>query len=186
MDDSIYSEEELIKRSMKGDERAFRILVEKYQNILYGTAYLILRDRQMTEEAVQETILKMWKHLGSLHTENSIKPWLMKVIINEANRQFRKKNLPTVPLEEVPEQEDAGDMDEMLIHEENHHVLREALAELSPEQREAVILRYFSDLTVPEIAAATSIPEGTIKSRLSRALDRLYTVIGGSDNFKRG
>jgi len=178
-----YPEEELVKRSRKGDEGAFRILVEKYRDMLMGTAYLILRDRQLTEEIVQETVLKMWKKLPSLRDSSSLKPWLMRILINEANQQFRKKKIATVPLEEASEIPDASNIDESLIQGENHQLLREAMASLSPEQKEVIILRYFSDLTVPEIAAATSIPEGTIRSRLSRALDRLYMTIGSEDNY---
>ncbi len=177
-----YSEAELVNRCQKGDEGAFRILVEKYQNMLLGTAYLILKNRQSADEAVQETIIKMWKNLTSLHDSSSLKPWLMRIVINEANRQFRKKNVPTIPLEEAPEQANADNIDELLIQEENHQLLREALSALSPEQREAIILRYFTELTVPEIAAATSTPEGTVRSRLSRALDRLYMTINTGDN----
>jgi RNA polymerase sigma-70 factor (ECF subfamily) len=107
----------------------------------------------------------------------------MRIVINEANRQFRKKSISTVSLESAPEiPDDDYNIDELLIQEENHQMLREALSSLSPEQREVIVLRYFSDLTVPEIAAAVSIPEGTVKSRLSRALDRLYMTVSSIDN----
>lgn len=183
MNKKVYSEEELVKRSREGDEGAFRILVDKYRDMLMGTAYLILRDRQLTEEVVQETVFKMWKHLPSLRDESSLKPWLMRIVVNEANQQFRKKKVATVPLEEASEVPDTGNnIDELLIQGENHQLLRESLASLSPEQKEVIILRYFSDLTVPEIAAAISTPEGTIRSRLSRALDKLYMIISNGDN----
>jgi RNA polymerase sigma-70 factor (ECF subfamily) len=178
-----YPEEKLVKRCQKGDESAFRILVENYRDLLLGTAYLILKNRQSADEVVQETVIKMWENLPSLRDSGSLKPWLMRILVNEANQQFRKKNIPTVPLESAPEiPDDDYNIDELLIQEENHQMLREALSSLSPEQREVIVLRYFSDLTVPEIAAAVSIPEGTVKSRLSRALDRLYMTVNSVDN----
>jgi RNA polymerase sigma-70 factor (ECF subfamily) len=178
-----YPEEKLVKRCQKGDESAFRILVENYRDLLLGTAYLILKNRQSADEVVQETVIKMWENLPSLRDSGSLKPWLMRILVNEANQQFRKKNIPTVPLESAPEiPDDDYNIDELLIQEENHQMLREALSSLSPEQREVIVLRYFSDLTVPEIAAAVSIPEGTVKSRLSRALDRLYMTVSSIDN----
>ncbi|MFA5629622.1 MAG: sigma factor [Dehalococcoidales bacterium] len=94
MGEQEYSEEKLVKRCQKGDEVAFRILVEKYKNLLLGTAYLILKNRQSAEEVVQETVLKMWKKLPSLRDRGSLKPWLMRILVNEANRQFRKKSIP--------------------------------------------------------------------------------------------
>ena len=178
-----YSEETLVKRCQKGDEGAFRILVGKYKDLLLGTAYLILKDRQSADEVVQETVIKMWENLPSLHDSRSLKPWLMRIVVNEANRQFRKKSIQTVPLESASEiPDDDYDIDELLIQEENHHILREALSSLSPEQRDVIVLRYFSDLTVPEIAAAISVPEGTVKSRISRALDKLYMTVTCVDN----
>ncbi len=173
-----YSEKKLVERCRKGDEGAFRILVEKYKDLLLGTAYLILKNRQSADEVVQETVLKMWENLPSLHDSSNLKPWLMRIVINEANQQFRKKSIPTVSLESASEiPDDDYNIDELLIREENHQILQEALSSLSPEQREVIVLRYYSDLTVPEIAAAVSVPEGTVKSRLSRALDRLYMAV---------
>lgn len=178
-----YSEEKLVKRCQKGDEGAFRIIVEKYKDLLLGTAYLILKDRQSADEVVQETVIKMWENLPSLRDSGSLKPWLMRIVVNEAKRQFRKKSISTVSLESVSEiPDDDYNIDELLVQEENHQMLREALSSLSPEQREVIVLRYFSDLTVPEIAAAISIPEGTVKSRISRALDKLYMMVTGIDN----
>ena len=83
-----------------------------------------------------------------------------------------------IPLEEAKEV--VGELDEaesLLIRSEERHRLRLALDKLPSEQKEAVILRYFSDLTVPEIAAVMNQREGTIKSRLSRAVDRLSEIL---------
>jgi RNA polymerase sigma-70 factor, ECF subfamily len=183
MNDMAYSEEELIQCSQRGDENAFSLLVEQYRRVIFGTVYLILRDNRSTEETVQETIIKMWKHLPSLRTSSSIKPWLIRIAVNEAKQLLRKRKFLTVPLEEASELMDANNTDELLVQDENHQVLRQALSLLSPEQKEVIILRYFTDLTVPEIARATSTREGTIKSRLSRALDRLHEIISSDDEF---
>ena len=86
--------------------------------------------------------------------------------------------MPTMPLEEAPEM--ASDPDEAetaAVRHEERQSLKRALEMLPSEQREAVVLRFFSDLTIPEIATVTSQREGTIKSRLSRALDRLGEIL---------
>ena len=163
----------LVRRCQTGDTEAFRALIETYKNTLFGVAYLMTHDRGLAEDAVQEGLVQIWKHLPSLSDPNRVKPWLIRIVVNEVKQQFRIKRVPSLPLEagdiacedNVPEQE--------AISEERRQLIRRALAGLPPEQREAVILRFYSDLTVPEIAAATRQPEGTIKSRLHRALSRL-------------
>ena len=168
----------LIRRCQAGDKEAFGMLVERYRSVLFGTAYLMMRDRGLAEDAVQESLIQIWKHLPSFRLKSSIKTWLVRIVINEVKQQTRKKKLPMIPLEEAKEV--VGELDEaesLLIRSEERHRLRLALDKLPSEQKEAVILRYFSDLTVPEIAAVMNQREGTIKSRLSRAVDRLSEIL---------
>jgi RNA polymerase sigma-70 factor (ECF subfamily) len=177
----------LVRRSQAGDKEAFRTLVGQYRSVLFGTAYLMTRDRGLAEDAMQEALIKMWKHLPSLRLQSSLKAWLVRVVVNEVKQQFRKKQVSTVPLERAPDM--AGDFSEAetaIVHDEERQHLKKALEMLSPEQREAVVLRYFSDLTVPEIAVATGQREGTIKSRLSRALDQLREILRGDKRWEGG
>jgi RNA polymerase sigma-70 factor (ECF subfamily) len=90
-----------------------------------------------------------------------------------------------VPLEYAPEiVDDCDDAVTMMIRNEDHQNLRQAMEQLPLEIKETVILRYFSDLTVPEIAAVMKKPEGTIKSRLSRALIRLNEILSNSETIE--
>ncbi len=172
------AEAALVRRCQSGDKEAFRMLVEQYRSALFGTAYLMLRDRGSAEDAVQEALIQIWEHLPSLRLYGSIKVWLIRIVVNEVKQQIRKKRVPTVPFEQAPEE--AGSFSEaetaMLRHEERRQ-LRQALEILPAEQREAVVLRYFADLTVPEVSRVLGQREGTIKSRLSRALDRLGEIL---------
>ena len=186
MDESIYSEEELISHSQQGDETAFRLIIEKYKSALFGTAYLILQDYQITEEVVQEAILKMWEHLPSLRVNDRLKPWLLRIVVNEARQLLRRKRVSTVSLEKMSELIGDYDMDEILVSSENHQLVRQAVSELPSGQREVVILRYYNELTIPEIADAISAREGTVKSRLSRALDHLEEIMQGDYVSKKG
>ncbi len=179
------SETALVSRFQAGDAEAFRTLVEQYSRVLFGTAYLMTRDRGMAEDAVQATLVQMWKKLPSLRLRSSLKAWLVRVVVNEVNQQRRKKRLPTVSLEQAPEvPDDPPEVETVLFHGEERQRLRQALETLTVEQREAVVLRYFSDLTVPEVAAATGEREGTIKSRLSRALDNLGEILRKDEIFQ--
>ena len=177
----------LIRRCQAGDKEAFRMLVEQYRSVLFGTAYLMMRDRGLAEDAVQEALIQVWKHLPSFHLKSSIKTWLVRIVINEVKQQFRKKKLPVIPLDSANEETGMPDeADTALIRSEERLSLRLALNRLQPDQREAVVLRYYSELTVPEIAAVTDQREGTIKARLSRALDRLAEILRNDRTWEEG
>jgi RNA polymerase sigma-70 factor (ECF subfamily) len=175
---------ELIRRCQAKDKDAFRLLVEYYRKIMFGTAYLMTKDRGLAEDALQEALIQIWKHLPSLRRGESLKPWLVRIVVNEVNRERRKKQVPTVPLEFAPEiVDDCDDAATAMIRSENHQNLRRALEQLPLEIKETVILRYFSDLTVPEVAKVMGKPEGTIKSRLSRALSRLNEILSKDETL---
>jgi len=175
---NVSQEAALIRRCQEGDKAAFGMLVEQYRTVLFGTAYLMMRDRGLAEDAVQEALIQIWKHLPSFRLKSSIKTWLVRIVINEVKQQNRKKKLTMIPLESA--NQEIGMIDGAgiaLSRDEERQNLREALDKLQPEHREAVVLRYYSDLTVPEIAAVMGEREGTIKSRLSRALDQLGEIL---------
>ena len=177
----------LVRRCQAGDQEAFRMIVEQYRSILFGTAYLMIRDRVLAEDAVQEALTKMWKHLPSLRVRGSFKAWLVRIVVNEVKQQFRKKQASLAPLEQASEV--AGDFDDAetaMIRDEERRHLKQALEKLPAEQREAVVLRYFSELTVPEIATVTGQREGTIKSRLSRALSHLSEILQNDRTWEEG
>ena len=177
----------LIRRCQAGDKEAFRTLVEQYRSILFGTAYLMMRDRGLAEDAVQEALIQIWKHLPSFRLKSSLKTWMVRIVVNEVKQQFRKKQVPTVPLEQASQVTDDLDKAEiaMIRNEERQH-LKQALEQLPAEQKEAVVLHYFSELTVPEIATVTGQREGTIKSRLSRALSHLGEILQNDRTWEEG
>jgi RNA polymerase sigma-70 factor (ECF subfamily) len=180
-------EEALIRRCQAGDKEAFCMLIEQHSKMLFGTAYLMTRDRGLAEDAVQEALVKIWKHLPSLRLHGSLKAWFLRIVVNEVKQQFRKRQIPTVPLEQVSElTADPGEAETELVRHEEHQHLKQALGMLPLEQREAVILRYFSDLTVPEVAAVMGQREGTIKSRLSRALNQLGEILSSDKTWEGG
>jgi len=177
----------LVRRSQAGDKEAFRTLVEQYRSVLFGIAYLMIRDRGLAEDAVQEALIQTWKHLPSLRLHSSFKAWLVRIVVNEVKQQFRKKQVPTVPLEQASEvAEDLDRAETAMIQNEERQHLRQILEMLPQEQREAVVLRYFSELTVPEIATVTGQREGTIKSRLSRALRHLSEILQNDRIWEEG
>ena len=178
MADPAITDNEAIVRCQAGDRDAFRHLVEQYKDVLFGTAVLMTGNRAVAEEQVQEALLSAWRGIRGFRRGNPVKPWLMRILVNAVLAQQRKRAIPTTPLNEFPIPTEEGQSGgaslpgpaETLDALENRLILRRAIAGLSPEHRQAVTLRYFAGLTVPEVARTLGVREGTIKSRLHRAL----------------
>ncbi|KTB47794.1 RNA polymerase sigma factor, sigma-70 family [Dehalogenimonas alkenigignens] len=169
----------LVRRCQAGDAEAFRILVEAYRNTLFGVAFLMTHDRPAAEDAVQGGLVQVWRCLPSLRGPSKVKPWLIRIVVNEVKQQFRMKHVPVAPLEAAADIPDETDLPEQkVISAERRQTIRRALSKLPPEQREAVVLRYYSGLTVPEIGGTTGQPQGTVKSRLHRDLAHLGKELG--------
>ena len=167
------TDNEAIARCQGGDRDAFRHLVEQYKDVLFGTAVLMTGNRAVAEEQVQEALLSAWRGIRGFRLGNPVKPWLVRILVNAVLSQQRRRSIPTVQFDEYESAEPdpaAHNPAERLDAVESRIELRRAISELSREHRQVVALRYFAGLTVPEIARALSAREGTVKSRLHRAL----------------
>ena len=167
------TDQEAIHRCQQGDREAFRQLVDRYRDVLFGTAVLMTGNRAVAEEQVQEALLSAWRGIRGFRPGNPAKPWLVRILVNAVLSQQRRRALPTVQLGDSGPDElrlDSSDPSAALDALEDLLALRRAIAELSPDHRQVVALRYFAGLTVPETARALGVREGTVKSRLHRAL----------------
>ena len=169
------TDHEAIERCQDGDREAFRHLVDRYRDVLFGTAVLMTGNRAVAEEQVQEALLSAWRGIRSFRLGNPVKPWLVRILVNAVLSQQRRRVLPIVPMDDGPDTPDTGTADPAAALDalETRLVLRRAIANLSPDHRQVVALRYFAGLTVPETARALGVREGTVKSRLHRALAAL-------------
>ncbi len=168
------TDDEAIRRCQDGDRDAFRHLVEAYKHPLYGTAVLMTGNPALAEEHVQEALLNAWRGIGRFERGRPFKPWLMRILVNDVLSGRRRRALRTVPIEDSPEPRSTGDEAEAIA---NRETLRQVLEQLTPEHREVVVLRYFADLTVAEVARSAGIREGTAKSRLHRALRQMRDLL---------
>ena len=167
------TEDEAVLRCQDGDRDAFRYLVEQYKDVLHGTAYLMTGNRALAEEQVQEAFLSAWQGIRGFQLGRPFKPWLVRILINAVLGQRRRRALTTVPLEESDRPEDSPSVDEAVEALADRQSVRRALTGLPPDQRQVVVLRYFADLTVRQVAQAMGIREGTVKSRLHRSLQQM-------------
>ncbi len=144
------------------------------------------RDRESVQDVTQEALIRVWRDLPSYRRIGSFKSWMLRILVNSARKHYRKKRVPTVALESAMEvAENSEGLEDTVEREEEAHRLRQALEHLSSDHREALILRYYDELTVPEIARVMGCREGTVKSRLGRAHSRLREVLSSQESFSR-
>lgn len=176
------TDEQAVLRCQNGEHEAFRHLVERYKDVLFGTAVLMTGDRALAEEQVQEALLAAWRGISGFQSGRPVKPWLVRILVNAVVSQRRRRAIDTVPLETYSHADDRPSPGETVEANLDREEIREALGGLSADHRQVVVLRYFADLTVPELAEAIGVREGTVKSRLSRALGQLreHLASGGA------
>ncbi len=171
------NDQDAIRLCQEGDREAFRHLVDQYKDVLYGTAYLMTGNAAVAEEQVQETFISAWRGIRGFRTGQPVKPWLVRILVNGVLDERRRRSIPTASLEDVPLSGGAGDPGELAEKLDSRDQVRRALGTLSVEHRQVVMLRYFTGLSVPEIAYGLGCREGTVKSRLHRALAQLRQTI---------
>jgi RNA polymerase sigma factor (sigma-70 family) len=168
-------ERELVRRARRGDDRAFAELVRMHQEIAFRVAYVIAGSE--AEDAVQEGVLKAWRALARFRPGAPFRPWLLRIVANEA-RNRRRSSGRRAALVLRAEHEDvsggaAPSPEAAVVAAEERVRLLAALDTLPDDARTALVCRYLLDLGEAETAAVLGIRRGTVKSRVSRALDRL-------------
>ena len=169
-------ETELVARARRGDADAYEELVRAYQGIAFRTAYLVTGNAADAEEAAQDAFVKAYRALWRFRSGAPFKPWLLRIVANEARNRRRSAGRRTalaLRAIQAPPGEAAPSPEAVLLGAERRHGLIAALNRLDERDREAVACRYFLDLSEAETAAALGVRPGTVKSRLSRALERL-------------
>ena len=161
------TDEQAVLRCQDGDREAFHHLVERYQDLLYRTAMLMTGSRALAEELVQGALRSAWRGIHGFQHECPVKPWLMRYLAREGVSQRRRRPAAGV----VPSGSEQPDEPDQAQHERQD--MRQALAGLDADQRHLLVLHFFADLTVPQLAKALDAGEDTINTRLGRALGQL-------------
>jgi RNA polymerase sigma factor (sigma-70 family) len=144
-------------------------LLDTYGHELQSVAYLILRDRADAEDVVIETLLTAFERGGAIRDERALRAWLLRVATNHA-LALRRRTGRVVRLSVVPDRASPGDIGS---ESSTRIALLDGIAELPTQMRAAVVLRYYADLSVDEVATTLGKSPNTIKTQLQTALDRL-------------
>jgi RNA polymerase sigma-70 factor (ECF subfamily) len=174
---------ELIARARSGDVTAYESIVRRYQDVAVRTAYLICPETD-ADDAVQEAFLKAFDALPRFREGAPIRPWLLRIVANEARNRRRsagrRHGLALRAADaEAPFQRTAPGPEQIVMAAEERSELLAAVNSLRDDDREVLGARFLLDLTEAETSEALGIPRGTVKSRTSRALGRLREALGG-------
>jgi len=170
-------EGELVARARRGDERAYEEIVVRYSDLAFRTAYLATGSAADAEEAALEGFVNAHRALDRFREGEPFRPWLLRIVGNEARNRRRaagrRESLELKAARAGRAGDAAPSPEAAVLAAERRAELLSALERLEPDFRQVVACRYLLELDVAETAAALGIPEGTVKSRLSRALERL-------------
>lgn len=152
----------LVKKAKSGDGEAFVQLIKQYENVLYRVASKYLNHDEDVADAMQETIMTAFEKLPTLKKPEYFNTWICKILINNCNSLLKKNNrtVQLVDMERIREKDNPA-----LLKME----LEEELSSLNADYRTAIELYYIVGMNIKEIGELLKEPEGTIKSRLSRA-----------------
>jgi len=171
---------EIIHQARQGDETAWRALVHEHQTAIFRLAYLLLGDADAAEDVAQETFVRAYRYLDRFDSTRPLRPWLLQITRHQAANQRRSARRYLAALGrwwQVTASATHGDAAMALEPVTDADLLWQAVRALSTSDQEVIYLRHFLALSVNETAVALDIAEGTVKSRLARALTRLRAVI---------
>ena len=163
---------------------AYEELVRRYQDVAVRTAHVISPDGD-AEDAVQEAFVKAYAALGRFRAGSPFRPWLLRIVANEARNRRRSAGRRAGLALRAAEDRRPGDAapspESAVLAGESRAALLAAVNALRDEDREIIAARYFLELSEAETAETLALPRGTVKSRLSRALGRLRAQLAATD-----
>lgn len=173
----------LVSSAKHGNTTAFEEIVKLYQNEVYNSAYFITKNREDALDVSQEVFLKLWRSLSSYREEASLKTYIAKITRNCALDYLRtrtKNEADALYYEdgntvEIPDTDSSPSVE--YEKEERRRAVRNAISELPSPYKEAIVMREISGLSYDEIAKATLVSVGTVKSRISRGREELKKIL---------
>jgi RNA polymerase sigma-70 factor (ECF subfamily) len=163
-----------VEQAQRGDREAFTRLAFELSDRLFAVAHRILRDFDSAGDALQVTLLRIWRDLPTLRDPGLVEAWAYRVLVRACHDELRKlrRQAPALHLLAVD-----GAEEDPAISIADREQLDRAFRTLTTEQRAAIVLQYYRDLTLSEIADVLQVPIGTVRSRLHYAKRALRSAI---------
>lgn len=166
---------ELVERARRGDHDAFATLAGAAISRLDSAAWLILRNPEQAQDAVQNALVRAWRDLPTLRDPDRFDAWLNRLVVRACIDEARRLRRHRVDVELTEIAFPAVDGVETTIADRDQ--LERGFLRLDPEQRAVIVLHHYLDLPMPAVAASLGIPVGTAKSRLHRALGQMRAAL---------
>lgn len=182
-------ERELVRKLRQGSTSAFESLVRMHQDRVYDFCVRMIGDREEAIDLVQEIFVSVYQNVRKFREDAKLSTWIFRISKNHCLNRIkylrRRGRGRSDELEDVSESLLADALggapkpDEALVAKHERQLVQNAIAKLEPDQRLLVALRDIEGLSYEEIVEITELPEGTVKSRLHRAREKLAELIGG-------
>jgi RNA polymerase sigma-70 factor (ECF subfamily) len=165
------TDQEFVKLTLSGDNRAYNLLVTRYQKAIYAACARVLQDHDLADDAAQETFVKAYFALKQYDPQYKFYTWILRIALNLCYDQLKRLGRQA-PLDESMES-GKDDPSEILASDDACVKIRREIGRLPKEQQEIIILRVDKELSYEEIGRVLKIPPGTVMSRLFRARQAL-------------
>ena len=182
LEKKVNEEQVWLDQARRGDKVAFGKIIEAYQGPVFNLAYRMLNNSGEAEEATQEAFIRAYTRLDSYNPNHKFSTWLLSITSNYCIDLIRKRRAILLSIDEpLPPHpslmsEKSAAPEPQLVQSEQQEMVQSLLAELAPEYREAVVLRYWHELSYEEIAEMMDTTVSAIKSRLFRARKQLAEI----------
>jgi RNA polymerase sigma-70 factor (ECF subfamily) len=167
----------LVERARGGSSDALAALVARHNEVAFRAAYLVTHDADEAADATQQGFIRAYDALGRFRRGSPFRPWLLRIVTNQARNLRRAERARAQLALRLEPPGDVPPPETTVLADERRRDLLAALERASDDDRLVITYRYFLELDESEMAAALDCPRGTVKSRLSRALARLRTIL---------
>jgi RNA polymerase sigma-70 factor (ECF subfamily) len=164
----------LVEQAQRGDREAFQAVAFTLSDRLFGVAHRILRDFDGAGDALQVALVRIWRDLPSLQDPERVEAWAMRILVRSCHDQLRRDRRRAPNLRVVSEEPIAADPAGAITNREE---MERAFQRLNAEQRAVIVLQYYRDLSLPEIAEFLGVALGTVRSRAHYAKRVLRAAI---------
>ncbi len=194
MEYSEKTDQDLVRLSRRGDERAARELVHRFERPVFSLIYRMVRDRELAEDLAQDVFVRTFNNLDRYDRSYKFSSWLFKIAYNLTVDHLRRRELPTISVHGAPDavtpdrqeatsltlESDEEAPDDRLVAKELAGELEEAIAALREDYRTAILLRHVEGRSYEDIAEIMEIPLGTVKTYIFRARRELREALSAT------